>query len=105
VAAFFIWDKIKKLWELLILLGKDLSNWVGVVPFSNLLSIPYPLVGGDGPSYLWELGSFLRLPGKCGIEFFLRPEDVETSRFPICLRSLLNLFIMGGGSSIQNLKG
>jgi hypothetical protein len=67
-------------WELLILLDGDLSNWVGVVLFSNFLPISYPQVGGDGPSYTWGLGSFLRLPGRCGTGFFLGPGDVR-----ICL--------------------
>jgi hypothetical protein len=49
-----------------------------VVLFSNLLSIPYPPVGRDGLNYLWGLGSFLTLAGRCGIGFFLGPGDVGT---------------------------
>jgi hypothetical protein len=59
-----------------MLLDGDPSYWVGAVPFSNLL--PYPWVGRDGPSYPWELRTFLRLPRKCGVGFFLRPGDAGT---------------------------
>jgi hypothetical protein len=56
----------------------NVTRWVGVVPFSNLLPHTYPQVGGDGPNYPWGLGSFLRLSRKYGIGFFLGPGDIGT---------------------------